>query len=114
MYRELADSLRYIGETVGDDVAFDEGALRSLCEALVSGEAPDPLVFALYYQLVFAIADEDAGLAVDLLDRIVSLQPLAESEIRILGEDLGMERSALYARLVEENEPLRFDVAQPP
>ena len=68
MHQELGDSLEHICAASRDEVVFDADAMAGLVAALRSGADFDPAVFARYYDLVFAIEDEDAATAARLFD----------------------------------------------
>lgn len=113
MFRELASSLRHVADVVGSNQQFDVTGLIELCERLEQGLPHDPVVYAYYYKLVEALMTDDHSLARTLLRKITAVTLMPSNEIIALGPELGTERSTLYISLIEEEEPLRLDVAAP-
>jgi hypothetical protein len=113
MYGELASSLRHIADAVGTQINFNKRKLGLLCDRLDDGIAPDPIAFSKYYLLVNALMTDDLRRATTLLDEITKISGMPERSVVALGQDLDEDHSALYASMIEEDEPARLDVVPP-
>lgn len=113
MHRELAESLAHIAERARGEIDFDAPALKATIAAIRERRF-EPLAFALYYDLVFAIEAGHDDAAAALIARIASMAP-REGEMvvcRIEDPPVGAD-AAIYRDKLETDPEMVFGFEQP-
>jgi HEXXH motif-containing protein len=114
MRERLADSLRYIRSQSGEHLKFPEPAFARLLKRL--GEGPvGSSVFAVYYDLVLAIGQDDLAEAQRCIDELVSLAGEAPYGPAIVAlKDYRTDRVADRFRRFVDTDPENHFVILPP
>ncbi len=83
MRQRLADSLRHVLEQSGDALEVDQGATGQLMAYLEAGPV-SPRAFALYYEIVAAITENDLSSAAGGFRRLMALPHSSESDAAVM------------------------------
>lgn len=108
MRMRLADSLDYLFSEVGSALGLDESQRRRLT-ARINSAPQSPHTFGAYFDLVFAIEDEDPGRARSLVDEMLAHKSRENIDIGSIG-DRSKDEEDRYRRLLMTG----MDYAVPP
>jgi HEXXH motif-containing protein len=114
MHTGLAGSLEHICEQSRGVVAFDPAAMGRLCEQLRAGARFPPSTFALYYELVPALEDEEHETAQALFAELAGERP-ADSAISVhpLGEGPRAGHADRYRRRMDIDPSAALELSTP-
>lgn len=97
MRERLADSLDYVFSNVGGELLVEEESARELI-ARIRGSRQSPHLFGAYYDLVFALENDDLDGARRFAAELLARGPLPNTEISRIDERSGAEEER-YRRL---------------
>lgn len=110
MHQGLARSLAHIFDVCDEaGLRFERASLDGLIAGLERGDIYPPSTFALYYDLVPALSQDDVATAEKLLGLLAREQP-TDGTIRALPLEALGENSERFARLLDSDPTARFPV----
>jgi HEXXH motif-containing protein len=114
MRTRLADSLRYIRAEAGGHLTFPEPAFGRLLDRLAEGPVRSS-VFAVYYDLVLAIGQDDLDEAQRCIDELVTLAGEVPHGPQIVAlKDYRTDRASDRVRRFVDTDPANHFVILPP
>jgi len=110
MRSELAASLRYLVDKCHGEIPFDAQEVNRLADTLQEGALYPAKTFALYYDLVTAIFNDQYDESAELFAKIISDQPLTEKLVTGLDHSIG---GPIYSSLMVDEMPQGISFESP-